>query len=238
MLTTRWLMTAILGLVLTGCAGMHATPTPEARQALAPTGKLRVGLLLGRPLSVTRDPASGEMKGVGFDLGKEFARRMGVPFEPVMYPSIRPLLDGVKSGQWDIAFLVVSVAQAKEVDFTAPHLEIELGYPIPGASPISTLADVDRPGIRVAVPEKGGSDTLLTRALKNAVVLRGSDAGALEMLKSGGSRGICRQQANPVRDVESVAWFPSSRRSFCHRAGGYGHPEGTGPRNGVRAQIR
>ena len=185
MRTTHWLVTAILGLVLTGCADVHAAPATEARQALAPTGKLRVGLLLGRPLSVTRDHASGEMKGVGFDLGKELARRMGVPFEPVLYPSIGPLLGSAKSGQWDVAFLLVSVTQAKDVDFTAPHLEIELGYLIPGGSPISTLADVDRPGIRVAVPEKGGSDIFLSRALKNAVVVRGSDADALEMLKSG-----------------------------------------------------
>ena len=183
--TTHWLMTAMFGLVLTGCAGIHTAPTPEARQALAPSGKLRVALLHGRPLSVTQDSASGEMKGVGFDLGKEFARRIGVPFEPVLYPSIRPLLDSVNSGQWDVAFLVVSVAQAKDVDFTAPHLEIEFGYLIPGGSSISTLAEVDRSGIRVAVPEKGGADIFLSRTLKNAVLVRGSDAGALEMLKSG-----------------------------------------------------
>jgi len=125
------------------------------------------------------------MKGVGFDLGKELARRMGIPFEPVLYPSIRPLLNSVKSGQWDIAFLVVSVAQEKDVDFTAPHLEIELGYLIPSGSSMSTLADVDRPGVRVAVPEQGGVDTFLSRELKNAIVVRGSDAGAFEMLKSG-----------------------------------------------------
>jgi len=166
-------------------AEMHAAPAPEVRQVLAPTGKLRVGLLLGRPLSVTRDSPSGEMKGVGFDLGKEFARRIGVPFEPVLYPSIRPLLDGLKSGQWDIAFLVVSVGQAKDVDFTAPYLEIEFGYLVPGGSSISTLADMDRPGIRVAVPAKGGADIFLSRALKNAILVRGSDADALEMLKSG-----------------------------------------------------
>ena len=113
MRTTHSVMAAILGVVLTGCAGVHIAPTPEARQVLAPTGKLRVALLLGRPLSVTRDSASGEMKGVGFDLGKEFARRLGVPYEPVLYPTIRPLLDGVKSGQWDVAFLVVSVARRR-----------------------------------------------------------------------------------------------------------------------------
>ena len=88
MRTTHWLVTVILGVVLMSGAEMYAAPAPEVRQVLAPTGKLRVGLLLGRPLSVTRDSPSGEMKGVGFDLGKEFARRIGVPFEPVLYLSL------------------------------------------------------------------------------------------------------------------------------------------------------
>jgi polar amino acid transport system substrate-binding protein len=98
-------MTAILGLVVTSCAGIHTTPTLEVRQALAPTGKLRVGLQLGSPHNVIRDPLSGEMKGVGFDLGTDLARRLGVPFEPVLYPSVGALLEGGKSGAWDIAFV-------------------------------------------------------------------------------------------------------------------------------------
>ena len=186
MRTTQWLMTAILGLLLTGCAGIHTAPTPEARQALAPTGKLRVGLQLGSPHNVIRDPVSGEMKGVGFDLGKELARRMGVPFEPVLYPSVGALLDSGKSGAWDVAFVGFSPARAKEWDFTALHLEIEFGYLIPGDSSMSTMADVDRPGIRVAVQEKSQPDIFLSRTLKNAVVVRASSlAGTLEMLKSG-----------------------------------------------------
>jgi polar amino acid transport system substrate-binding protein len=48
------------------------------------------------------------------------------------------------------------------------------------------MADVDRPGIRVAVQERSGPDVFLSRALKNAVVVRASSyAGTLEMLKSG-----------------------------------------------------
>ena len=62
---THWLTTATLALVLSGCAGSNTAPTPEARQALAPTGKLRVGLELGSPHKVIRDPVSGAMKGVG-----------------------------------------------------------------------------------------------------------------------------------------------------------------------------
>ncbi len=183
---TRWLMTAILGLLLTGCAGISPAPTPEALQALAPTGKLRVGLLLGDSTQVLRDSASGEMKGVGFDLGKELARRMRISFEPVEYPSIGALLDGGKSGGWDIAFIGFNSERAKDWDFVAPHLEVEFGYLIPGGSSISTIANVDRPGIRVAVQERSGPDVFLSRALKNAVVVRASSyAATLEMQQSG-----------------------------------------------------
>ena len=142
-------MTAILGLLLTGCAGISTAPTPEARQALTPTGKLRVALQLGNPLNVIQDSASGEMKGVAFDLGKELARRIGVPFEPVMYPSVGALLESGKSGAWDVAFVGFSPERAKEWNFSALHMEVEFGYLIPGGSSISTMADMDRPGIEL-----------------------------------------------------------------------------------------
>lgn len=189
--TYHWLMAAILGFLLIGCAGIRTTPTPEARQALAPTGTLRVGLQLGSPHNVIRDSGSGEMKGVGFDLGKELARRMGVPFEPVLYPSIAALLDGGKAGAWDVAFVGFSPARATEWDFTARHLEIEFGYLVPGGSSISTMADVDRPGIRVGVQERSQPDIFLSRTVKNAVVVRAPNlAGTVEVLKSGRADAI------------------------------------------------
>src|SRR5439155_12718407 len=129
-------------------------PSLEARQALAPTGKLRVALQLANPLNVVQDSPSADITGLGVDLGKELARRLGVPFEPVLYPSVGALLDSGKTGAWDVAFVGFSPARAKEWDFTALHMEVEFGYLIPGGSSISTMADVDRPGVRVAVQEK------------------------------------------------------------------------------------
>jgi polar amino acid transport system substrate-binding protein len=126
------------------------------------------------------------MKGVAFDLGKELARRLGVPFEPVQYPTIGALLDSGKAGNWDVAFFGFSPARTKEWDYAPVHLEVELGYLIPRGSSISTLADVDRPGVRVGVPEKGLADATLSRELKNAGLVRAPSAAAgLEMLKSG-----------------------------------------------------
>ena len=188
---TRWLITAGLGMLLAGCVSINTAPTTEVRQALAPTGKLRVALQLGSPHNVIRDPVSGEMKGVGFDLGKELARRIGVPFEPVLYPSVGALLDGGKAGAWDVAFVGFSPARAKEWDFTALHMEVEFGYLVPGGSSIATMADVDRPGIRVAVQEKSQPDIFLSRTLKNAVVVRASSlAGTVDALRSGSADAI------------------------------------------------
>ncbi|ABE42250.1 transporter substrate-binding domain-containing protein [Polaromonas sp. JS666] len=186
MRTIHWLMTGILGLVLAGCAGISTAPTAQARQALAPTGKLRVGLLLGSPTHVIKDAVSGEMKGVGFDLGKELARRMGVPFDPIIYPSIPALLDSGKAGHWDVTFIGVTPGRAKDFDFAPTHLEVEFGYLVPGGSSISTMADVDRPGVRVALQERSGPDVFFSPLLKNTVLVRASsNPGTLDLLKSG-----------------------------------------------------
>jgi len=204
MKTIHWLMIGIATFLLAGCAGMGTTPTSEARQALAPTGKLRVALQLGSPHNAIRDTAPGEMKGVGFDLGKELARRIGVPFEPVLYPSVGALLDAGKSGAWDVAFVGFSPARAKEWDFTALHLEVEFGYLVPGGSSIPAMADVDRPGIRVAVQEKSGPDAFFSRTLKNAQVIRASsNPGALDAVKSG--------QADVMGSIKPILFDLSSQ---------------------------
>src|SRR5687768_2973468 len=163
MRTRHWLTITMIGLLIAGCARISTAPPTEARQALAPTGKLRVGLQLGSPHNVLRDPVSGEVKGVGFDLGRELARRLAVPFEPVMYPSVGALLDAGKSGAWDVAFVGFSPARAQEWDFSALHMHIEFGYLVPSGSAIGTIADVDRSGTRIAVQEKSQPDVFLSR---------------------------------------------------------------------------
>jgi len=179
-------MTAILGLLLLASASSSAAQTPEARQALAPTGKLRVALQLANPLNVIQDSASGEMTGIGFDLGQELARRIGVPFEPVLYPSVGALLESGKTGAWDVAFVGFSPARAEEWDFTGLHLEVEFGYLIPAGSAISTMADVDQPGMRIAVQENSSPAVFLSRTLPNAVFVQASsNSGALEAVGSG-----------------------------------------------------
>ncbi|MBM4441922.1 MAG: transporter substrate-binding domain-containing protein [Candidatus Rokubacteria bacterium] len=201
---------ALLLLLLTGCASIGQAPAPpEARAALAPTGKLRVGLYLGNPLSVVRDPVSQDMKGMAFELGREMARRLGVPFEPVVYPSVGALIDATKSGQWDVAFFLANPARAKDVDFTPAIVELELGYLVPQGSSIATAGDVDRRGVRVAVAVKGQADVLLSTSLKQATLVRAPGlAAVVQRVKSGDADAIA---ANKTILHELSSQLPGSR---------------------------
>jgi polar amino acid transport system substrate-binding protein len=172
MRATHWFVTGILGFLLSGCASIQTSPTPETRQALAPTGKLRVGFLATAPTHASKDPASGELKGPAVDLGREMARRIGVPFEPVAYTSFPPVLAGAKSGEWDIAMMGISSEREQIVDFTAPYMIVEFSYLVPSGASIFTLADIDRPGVRIAVLEKSSPDAYLSHTLRNAALVR------------------------------------------------------------------
>ena len=182
---THWLLTALIALLLVGCADLTTAVTAQVRHALAPTGKLRVALQMGNPLNVIRDSNSGEMKGVGYDLGKELAHRIGVPFDPIFYPSVGAILDSGKAGAWDVAHFGFSVQRAIEFDFSAIDLEVEFGYLVPDGSSISTLENVDGPEIRVAVQEKSGPDAFFTSTLKEAILVREpSNSDAFAAVKS------------------------------------------------------
>src|SRR5262245_5411735 len=127
---------------------------PSIRAELAPTGTLRAGVIYGNFLLATRDPATGESRGVAIDLTRELARRLDVPVEIVVYDSVTALVDAARAGAWDIAFLGVDPAREGEISFTAAYLEIEATYLVPAGSNLRAAADVDRAGVRVAAPAR------------------------------------------------------------------------------------
>jgi polar amino acid transport system substrate-binding protein len=163
---------AILTALLAGCSNEPTIAVPGAQRILTPSGKLRVGLYPGTPTSVIVDPATKDAKGVGHDLGREMAQRLGVPFEPVVFLKNADLLAALKSGNIDVAFTNSSPARAKDMDFSEPYLAIELGLLVRPGVAISTIEDLDRPGLRVGVTEKSSSDEALSRSLRHAVVFR------------------------------------------------------------------
>jgi len=183
----RWLPLAAFALLAAGCSSTSVVPSPEAREALAPAAKLRVAINLGNPVLAKRDATSGEVSGIAIDLGRRLASRLEAEFLPVLYPNAGALVDGAKAGAWDVAFAAIDPARADTLEFTAPYMEVGVTYVVPLSSGIRTVADADRPGVRVGVGVKNAADLYLSRSLKEAQLVRVADTldAAVELLQTG-----------------------------------------------------
>jgi polar amino acid transport system substrate-binding protein len=146
---------------------------PAVVADLAPTGVLRASINLGNP--VLAQGTSDEPAGVTVDLAREIAARLGVPVSFACFDAARKSLAALIAGAADVAFLAIEPAREAEVSFTAPYVIIEGVYAVPDGSPITTAAEVDRPGVRVGVNEGSAYDLFLSRTLTHAQVVRGAD---------------------------------------------------------------
>ena len=96
----------------------------------------------------------------------------GVPVELVPYDAAGKMTDAAKAGAWDIAFLGIDAARAMEIDFTAAYIELEGTYMVPAGSMLRRIDDVDRSGVRISVTAGSAYDLFLSRALKQASIVR------------------------------------------------------------------
>jgi len=180
-----------LGLIAATFVALAACAAPgvptEVRNELVPTGKLRAALILSNQVLVSRDPQTGELRGVTVALGKAVARRLGVPFEAVGYANPAALVKSFGGNEWDIAFLAFDAERAREVEFSPPYMVVDNTYLVPEGSRLQSVETADRAEIKIAVPERSAPDLFLSRNLKAAQVVRvpgGVDA-AVETLRSG-----------------------------------------------------
>src|SRR5690349_15146196 len=98
-------LAAVLFMTTSAAAQMHR---PEAAE-LAPTGKLRVGVLM---LSYFAVKEGDELKGWSPDMGNELARQLGVPAELVPIHNPANMIDAFKTGSIDVTFIGITKDRA------------------------------------------------------------------------------------------------------------------------------
>jgi polar amino acid transport system substrate-binding protein len=176
-----------------------------ARSELAASGKLRVGLNHGNFLLVTPGSAHADPRGPAPDLARELGRRLGVPVEFVAFDTAGKLADAVKTGAWDVAFLGAEPQRAGEIAFTAAYLEIPATYLVPAGSPIRSIAEVDREGVRIAVADKSAYELFLSRTIKHArlVHAQGIDA-SLQVFLADKLEALAGLKPRLIADVEKL----------------------------------
>ena len=192
-------MASVLG--LSGCALSHTAsqnadaiapstmatnasalnPSPHIRKILAPSGALRVGVYLGSPTSMVRVPGTQESVGVALELGRALGQQLGVPVEITEFARVAAVLDAIKAEKLDMTFTNATPSRAKEIDFTEPLVQLELGLLVPVHTKIQSFADIDQPGIRLGVSQGSSSQAVLGQRLKQATIV---PVASLEMAAS------------------------------------------------------
>jgi polar amino acid transport system substrate-binding protein len=135
---------------------------------LASTGTLRVGINLSNFLLVTGKTDSGDPVGVAPDLGAEIARRLGVAVRYITYKTPGELADMAATNTWDIGLIGAEPQRAAKITFSPAYCQIEATYLVPAGSPLKSIADVDKPGVRMAVTARTAYGLWLERNIKHA----------------------------------------------------------------------
>jgi polar amino acid transport system substrate-binding protein len=171
-------------LAAASCAMTPSVPD-SVRSEMAPGGVLRASVNYGNPVIAQRNPAGGAPRGVGAELARELARRLGARIEYVEFDTAGKIADAVKQGRVDVAFLANDPQRANEIAFSAPNVQVEGPYMVRAESPMRRIEDLDRKGVRIAVGDKTAYDLFLTRAIKNAELARApTSAAAIELFRA------------------------------------------------------
>jgi polar amino acid transport system substrate-binding protein len=137
--------------VVAGCAGAPPKPDAAVLKEIAPTGKLRFGIVYAPEAStffVARG-ADGQGRGVTVDLARELGRALGVPVEFFMAPNSGEVTDALAEGRIDAAFMPADDERRRRLDVGPAYSVLENTYLVRGESGIRSIAEVDRPGVRV-----------------------------------------------------------------------------------------
>lgn len=138
---------------------------------LAPTGVLRAAINMGNFLLVTGKTASGDPSGVAPDMAAEIAKRLGVPVHYVPYERPSTLADAAGTNTWDIGLIGAEPQRAAKIAFSDAYCEIEATYLVHPNSPLKSVADVDRAGVRISVRRGAAYCLWLERNIKHATVM-------------------------------------------------------------------
>jgi polar amino acid transport system substrate-binding protein len=176
---------------------------------LAPTGVLRAAINMSNFLLVTGRSETGDPQGVAPDMAAEIAKRLNVPVSYVKFERPSHLADAAGTNSWDIGLIGAEPQRAEKIAFTAAYCEIEATYLVPKGSPLQSVADVDRAGVRNTVRRGAAYDLWLERNIRHATVLRSDTAdGPFNQFVAEGLEAYASLKPQLLTDVEKL---PGSR---------------------------
>lgn len=120
-----------------------------------------------------RNPKTRELIGIDVDMARELAKDLGV--KPVFVESsFATLIEDVLNDRCDIAMFGIGVtpSRQKHLRFTEPHLQSDIyGITTRSTRIIREWADIDQPGVVVAVAKGTLHETVMREKLRHAEMI-------------------------------------------------------------------
>jgi polar amino acid transport system substrate-binding protein len=138
----------LFAIFLTAASTAAAQQASDPRVAdLVQAGKIRFGLF---STQFSKDPASGELRGVRPDMARALAARVGVQAVLLEHRSPLQVIECLKAGACDVVFLPKDARAASVAGFSFPFIQSEFTFLVPAGSAIRRASDADKSGIRIA----------------------------------------------------------------------------------------
>lgn len=149
---------------------------------LAPTGVLRAGINMSNFLLVVDKTPDGDPIGPSPAMAQAIADACGVPLKLVGYPNPSAVSEAAGKNEWDIGNIGAEPQRAAVMDFTAAYVEIEATYLVPEGSSLTSIDQVDQPGVRVCVNKGSAYGLWLENNFKKGdlTVVPGGNKAAFE----------------------------------------------------------
>ena len=170
----RAFVSVIVGTALSVMAAgttMAQQPTSTWQQ-IKQRGELRIGVTPGEPWYF-KDPASGQWSGIGYRMGQQVAKDLGVKLVPVE-TTWGNAVAAIQANQIDVMFVLDGTEERKKaVDFPdAPFFWYAEGVLVRDGLQAKTWTDLDRENVKIAVTLGTAPDRDLTNRLTKAKIER------------------------------------------------------------------
>jgi ABC-type amino acid transport substrate-binding protein len=163
---------AVLALATPWVLVQPAAAGPVADRVKA-SGQLRVCIWPDYYGITLRSPRDGQLRGIDIDLSAEFAKSLGAKLQYVD-SSFAKLVEDVTAERCDVAMFAVGITPQREqhLRFTQPYLKSDVyGVTTRSSRVVRRWADIDQPGVKVAVQAGTFMEPVMVAALKQAQVV-------------------------------------------------------------------
>ena len=123
--------------------------TPDDLKELAPTGRLRGGVVIAPAASAffAIKDAQGAPRGVTVDLLRFFEAQTKLPLDLTLYDNSGQVTDAVAEGRCDVGFMPQDAARAARVAFGPPYTMIESTFLVPAGSTVQRIDEINAAGM-------------------------------------------------------------------------------------------